>query len=501
MTFSSRLHTLSDVLVARARGAADQPVFVQHGRVLTYGTLLDDARGLASGLLAAGVREGDCVVLLMAAGLDFARAFWAVQLLGAVSCALNPQAPAATSIRRAKRVRPALILTDSEPVAREAVASGVRCLTLDEVPRTAAKIPRHGRTPEDIALLQPTSGTSGEPRAAMIRHRNLLFSLSGSAAALGYGPHDVFVAWVPPWHDLGLIRFMVGTVYFGARTYIVQPSIQTIPEWLQTIARERGTVTGAPDFAWRLAARFSEPGSIDLSSLRNATNGGEPVRWSTVTSFEKTFGIRGVMLPGYGLAEATLGVTCHLPGEPVQTDANGNVSCGPPLPGVEVKIAAESGEVLVSGEVVFAGYFESEEATRETLRDGWLYTGDVGYLDENSHLFVLGRKRAMLKRGGAVLAPRELEEAAQQVEGVRIAAAVALSVHDATEQIVVVLEVDGDEEGIRREVGEAIRSCLGFLPDRLLIVDKGAIPRTYNGKIRHDALREALAAGTLTSSE
>ena len=494
--------TLSDILLSRGRTVTERVVFAERGSSLTFGQLLDDAKGLAAGLADAGVRSGDRVAISMGAGLDFTRTFWAVQLLGAISCALNPSAPAPTTVQRALRARPAMLVTDSDAVAVEAALSGARCLTFARIPRVARSYPRHDRTSDDIAVLQPTSGTSGESRIAMIRHRNIFTSLLGGVTAIGFGPDDVFVAWVPPWHDLGLVRFMAGTPYFGARTHIVPPAIQTIPEWFQTMSRERATVTGAPDFAWRLALRFVDPSTVDLSCLRDVTNGGEPVRLSTITAFEQTFGLSGAMLPGYGLAEATLGVTCLLPGEAVRTDAHGNVSCGRALPTVALRCDEENGEILVQGDLVFAGYFDAEEATRETLRDGWLHTGDIGHIDSDGHLYVLGRKRAMLKRGGAVLAPRELEEAAQRIAGVRIAAAVGLATLTSTEQIVMAIEIDqkDDPGSVARDVGQAIRDVVGFEPDRVVVMRKGTIPMTYNGKLRHDVLRAALADGTLESA-
>jgi fatty-acyl-CoA synthase len=493
--------TLADILISRASSDPERIAFAEGDARLTYRQFHEEAAAVAAGLSEAGLRAGDRAALSLAAGLDFGRAFWALQLLGVTSCALNPYTPAATSVRRATRVRPAMLITDSADVAREAAAAGLRCLVFREIPRTSRSLPLLQIDPEAVAILQPTSGTSGESRAAMIRHRNVIACLASGVEALQFGPSDVLVAWVPPWHDLGLVRFVVGTVYFGARTHIVQPAIQTIPEWLQTISRERATVTGAPDFAWRLASRFVDPRTVDLTSLRDATNGGEPVRLSTIELFEKTFGLEGAMLPGYGLAEVTLGATCLLTGQDRRVDAHGNVSCGAALPDVELRIDGEEGqpgEILLRGPLVFAGYFDAEEATKEVLRDGWLHTGDVGQLDSDGHVYVLGRKRAMLKRGGAVLAPRELEEAAQQVEGVKIAAAVGLSSELTTEGIVVAIEVGENDDAARvaADAAQSIRTTLGFAPERVVVLKKGTIPRTYNGKLRHDALRTALADGT-----
>lgn len=479
--------TLRELLTFRAETDPDRLAFAEGDAELSYRALFDDASAIAAGLVASGAlsgTSGERVALSIPAGLDFVRLFWALQLLGITTCALNPYTPAASVLKRAMRIRPRLLVTHDEEVASLAE---VPTILLKDLPRSADALPRNDVDAEDVAILQTTSGTSGEPRAAMIRHRNVLLSVAGAVESLGYGPKDVLVSWVPPWHDLGLIRFMIGSVYFGAPCHIVQPAIATIPEWLRTISRVRGTITGAPDFAYRLATRLVDPKSVTLQSLKYATNGGEPVRLSTIEAFEKTFDVPGVILPGYGLAEATLGVTCRLAGEALRVDARGNVSCGRVLPNLELRIA-DDGEIMIRGPVVFAGYFEQDDV----LRDGWLYTGDVGHLDDDGHLYVLGRKRAMLKRGGAVLAPRELEEIAQRVHGVKIAMAVGVTSKFATEEIVVAVEVDGEDERVKREIAEAMQRELGFAPERVLTFARNTLPRTYNGKLRHDALRQQL---------
>lgn len=483
----------------RAVSRRDHLAFAAGSQTLTYGELAEEARAVAGGLVHAGVQPGDRVAIHLPAGLDFVRTFWAVQWLGATACALNPSTPPALAMRRAALVRPALVVTGEAGIVEAAVAAGLRAVLLEELSRGPVAMPSVTASGEDIAILQTTSGTSGEPRAAMIRHRNVMASLLGAVTGLGFGEDDVLAAWVPPWHDLGLIRFIAGTVFFGASCHIVSPAIHTIPEWFATMVATRATITGAPDFAYRLATGIV-PRGLDLSSLRDATSGGEPVRLSTIEAFEKRFDLPGRVRPGYGLAEATLGVTCAVRGEPLRVDARGNVSCGRVLPEVEMRIA-EDGEILVRGPLVFAGYFEADEMNREILRDGWLHTGDVGQVDGDGYLFVLGRKRALIKRGGAALAPRELEEAAQQVPGVRIAAAVGLppGVGSSTEEIAVAIETDPGIEhaAVARAVSESVLRALGFAPEHVVVLASRGVPRTWNGKIRHAALRTALAEGTL----
>jgi acyl-CoA synthetase (AMP-forming)/AMP-acid ligase II len=514
------IDTLGASLAARAASCPEALAFAMGRERLSYGGLRADAEALAGGLARLGVGRGDRVALLLPAGLDFVRVFFALQRLAAVPCAFDPGVPPTAAARRIGGIRPCLTLvgetTDAGELAGALAEAGLRWSALAEVPRGVLEgegLPAYPLAGgDDVALLQPTSGTSGEPRAAVVLQRNVLASLRASAEHLGLGPADVLVSWVPPWHDLGLMRFVLGPVFYGAPCHLVTPAIRTLPLWLETVSAVRGTVTGAPDFAYRLATRLVEPRGIDLSSLRYATNGGEPVRRSTIAAFEERFGIPGIIRPGYGLAEATLGVTSLRPGEPLRVDERGDVSCGQPMPGVEVRIAPEPGleasgvgEILMRGPAVFAGYFEAAEATREALRDGWLHTGDIGRLDADGHLYVLGRRRALLKRGGAPLAPRELEEAAARVPEVRVAAAVGLppTPGAATEEIVLVVEAELAGEPSRlaadvaRAVAHAIESALGFSPDRVVVLAPRSIPRTANGKIRHHLLQGQLLDGEL----
>ncbi len=504
--------TLAAALAARAEQAPDALAFADGAETLSYGELQEKATALAGGLARLGVGSGDRVALLLPAGLDFVSVFFALQILRAVPCAFDPGAPPETAARRAAQVRPTLTLTIG---ASEALsAAGLRWVALADVPRQAPARSLQSVTGDDPAFLQPTSGTSGEPRAAVILQRQALASLRAARDGIGIGREDVLVSWVPPWHDLGLLRFVLGPVYFGAPCHLVEPAIRTLPLWLRTASEVRATILGAPDFAWRLATRLVDPAGLDLSALRSATNGGEPVRRSTIEAFEARFGTPGALRPGYGLAEATLGVTSLRPGEPPRVDDRGNVSCGRPLPGVEVRIMAEEkeeeegiGEILVRGPAVFAGYFEAAAASAEALRDGWLHTGDVGRLDAEGHLYVLGRRRALLKRGGAPLAPRELEEAAGSVPGVRVAAAVGLppAGDAATEEIIIAFEAAFEADPasaaplsqLAAEVAAAIERSAGFAPDQVVALAPRSIPRTANGKIRHPELRRALLDGDL----
>ena len=453
--------------------------------------MAERATSRAAALRDIGVRPRDRVAMAMAAGIPFVEVFWALQLLGAVPCAFNPHVPAGTLAARIARVSPVLVVTDT---------------TAAELPRRQTAVPDPELTPEDLAFLQLTSGTSGASRASMITHRNIEACMQ-QANVLDYmAADDVLVGWVPPWHDLGLVQFVIKPVWHRLACHIVPPAVRTIGQWLATIARVGGTWTAGPDFAYRLAARMVDPAAVDLSTLRVALCGGEPVRATSIEQFERRFDTPGVIRPSYGLGEATLGVTTTLRGEAVHVDARGTVACGRPLPGIEVR-AGDSldapAEIEVRGDVVFAGYLDAPDETARVLRDGWLHTGDTGYLDAEKRLYVLGRRSGMIKRAGGLIAPRELEEAAQRVDGVRMAAAAAVPApgRNGGEMIVVAVEADrtggaggATDQAIAAAVSREIEATLGFGPGRVVIVAPRTIPLTENGKVRHEALAESLRA-------
>jgi acyl-CoA synthetase (AMP-forming)/AMP-acid ligase II len=478
--------TLDALLAARAAASPTALAFADDRRTVTFGDLAEAASAIAGGLARTGVRAGDRVALVLPAGVGFAETFWALQLLGAVPCAFNPVTLRQTLARRIAAVRPRLVITDDLEIARAPVAPGASPLG-----------------PDGLAFLQRTSGTSGDPRVAMLTQRNVIAQLRATDEAGHLAADDVCVSWVPPWHDFGLVRFVIAPVYFGMACHIVRPAIRTIPDWLAAISRVGATHTGAPDFAYRLASRLVDPRSVDLSSLRYAANGGEPVRRSTIMQFEERFGIPGTVAPGYGLAEATLGVTAHRAGEPIVVDERGNVSCGLPFPGVDVRVAAAAGapgEILVRGDIVFAGYLDASADTARARPDGWLHTGDTGYLDDDGRLFVLGRERAMIKRAGAIVAPRELEDAAHEVAGVQLAAAIGTPAPASAlgEHVTVVVEAGDPDAALAAEVSSAVRERLGFAPHDVVVVRPRTIPKTTNGKVRYDALKDLLAGSPLT---
>ncbi len=511
-----QVDTMGQALQHRAATQPDGLAFDVEGRTISYGQLFKDAQAASHILAASGLERGDRCALVAPTGLDLLRILFGVQLLGASPVILSTRLPEALLRKRLDICRPQIV------ICIDKLTTGlIGDHTLLPLSETGRRIAESGDTPEvinharptDPAYLQLTSGTTGEPRAAMISHRSLLSNLGYGQRTLGLSSEDILVSWLPLYHDMGLVRFVFGGIYFGCPSYLIQPAMVNFRRWLQTISETRGTISASPDFALRMATRMVDPSGLDLGSLRMLINGGEPVRPTTIDNFEQTFHLPEVVRPAYGLAEATLGVTA-VRDEPRRIDAAGHISCGRAYVETELRILGEDGrdqpsgtpgEILVRSDAVFSGYFNDKESTRQVLRDGWLHTGDIGRLDGDGHLYVLGRERAIIKRGGAMIAPREIEEVIDTAKEVRLSAAVSQASPDAgTEEVILVVEVRPavvPDEAIHAELCERLarksKQAVGFSPRQILLVRPRTIPVTNNGKIRHRMLAQQIASGEL----
>lgn len=497
--------TVFDHLVAHANERPDASAFTIHsdGVVthLTFGALYERVLGLARGLASHGIGAGDPVALALTTSPELVALVYAVQSLRAIPMIVNPSLPAAAIARRVAQVQAKLLVDKPLALALGATTAPESTATLPVLPVSPV--------PDDLAFLQLTSGTSGDSRAAAISHRALAVYLGweGSDNRLGLTQRDILVSWLPLHHDLGLVRFLFMPVWYGQHCHLLPPAIASLGLWLATLTATKATVTSAPDFAYRIAARAVSSVGIDLSNLRLATNGGEPVRASSIVAFETRFACPGVVLPGYGLAEATLGVSATSPGDALRIDARGHVGCGRVVPGLRLRVmrdggevpAGEVGELETSGEHLFEGYYDPTLPggfdKQAFTSDGWLRTGDTGYVDDDGIVFALGRTRAMVKQAGALIAPREVEEVVDRIAGVRLSAAVGLpNANTQAEELVVVVEARNEppEEGLATAIQAAVRAEVGVVPGRILFVTPRTIPLTANGKLRHAVLRQQL---------
>lgn len=516
---TSQFATILDVLKKQAGELAEKVAYDFNGEEqTTFVGIYHDALDLARGLAVKGLGRADFCAIITPMNLDQIRLVFAVQLTGAAPVLFDPAAPSKLLRRRLAQIRTRMAVVGSEQIAplKDELAShgeSIDCFTISEIERRpeAAGPALPAVHPADTAYLQFTSGTTGDPKAAVITHQNLAEYLRIHAGHVGYFENDIFLSWTPLFHDLGLVGYVFLSLFVGVPSYLLPPNMKSLGVWLQTASSVGATVTSSPDFAYRIVTRSVRPEGLDLTHLRMTGSGGEPLRMETIRKFEERFGLRSTSVGGYGQAESVMCISMGIPGRPLRVDEAGNVDNGHPLSGLEVRIvdeaghalpANEPGEITMRGPTIFAGYLNDEDATAHAIRDGWLYTGDTGYLDEDGYLFVQGRKKLLIKRGGSVIAPREVEVAADQVEGVRFSVAVGMARESSisSEDLIVLAEVKPDfvnspdkRFALSESIVAAVAAATGHAPSEVLLLKPRSMPRTANGKVQHGRIRELVA--------
>ncbi|KXB32703.1 acyl-phosphate glycerol 3-phosphate acyltransferase [Dechloromonas denitrificans] len=523
---------------------------------LTYGALHDKALRIAAGLLDRGLLSRQTVALMLPSGEDYLSSFFGIMLAGGIPVPIYPPTRLAQLGEHLQRhagilnnAEASFLITVPEAKAVAAllqrdVRSLNEILTLGDVDRRHAPLHYRPRA-EDIAFLQYTSGSTGDPKGVMLTHANLLANLRAMGQATGVGSQDIFVSWLPLYHDMGLIGAWFGSLYFGVLLVLMSPlSFLARPaRWLNTISRHRGTISAAPNFAYELCARKlgdADLADLDLSSWRLALNGAEPVSPATLQAFTKRFAGCGfkpeAMTPVYGLAECSVGLSFPPPGRGPLIDlidraaftsekraepATGGpgeqmqiVSCGRPLAGHEIRIIDETGAELAErriGRIEFrgasatAGYHRNPEASRRLFNGAWLDTGDRGY-SAAGELYVTGRDKDLIIRAGQNIYPYELEQAVGNIPGIRkgcVAVFAGTDPDNATERLVIVAETAIEESGARAALGQRINEIaldiIGMPADTVVLSRPNSILKTSSGKIRRAASRQAYEQGRLAA--
>jgi 1-acyl-sn-glycerol-3-phosphate acyltransferase len=521
---------------------------------ITCGELWNGARKIEAGLRSFDLEPGRPVAIMLPSGRAYFETFMGTLMASGVPVPLYPP----TRIHRIE-----------EHVRRQAGIMGNAqtsvLITFDEVKkisgllksllpglRTIVTPSDLARQPSDerlkmkggyLALLQYTSGSTGDPKGVMLTHANLLANIRTMIQGSASTPAETFVSWLPLYHDMGLIGAWLGVLCLGARLVLMSPvTFMGRPvRWLRAISNWKGTMSAAPNFAYDLCATKLDDADLkclDLSSWRIAFNGAEPVQPATLERFAARFAPYGfrreALSPVYGLAENSLGVTFSTPGRGPMLDrvrrhecfekgmalpaarddahALTFVGCGSPLATVEVRIVddggheaadRERGRIEFRGPSATAGYYRNAAATRRMLDHGWVDSGDVGYIADGE-LYVTGRTKDLIIRGGRNIHPQELEEAVGRIPGVRSGFVAAFATHDArsgTERLVVAAETravkNEDRERIVTTVSELATELIDSPADDVVLVPPGGVPKTPSGKVRRSACRQLYEKGTL----
>ncbi|MET0897055.1 MAG: fatty acyl-AMP ligase [Mycobacterium sp.] len=514
----------------------------------TWHEVNDRARRIAGGLAAAEVSHGDAVAVLAGAPAEIAPTAQGIWMRGASLTMLHQPTPRTDLQRWAEetaaviKVIAAQVIVISDPFMPAAPvleSLGLRVVTvaqlLDSEP--AETVPT---AEDDVAMMQLTSGSTGPAKAVTITHRNLVANAEAMFVGAEYDlDTDVIVSWLPLFHDMGMTGFLVVPMYFGAELIKVTPMdfLSDILLWARLIAKYRGTMTAAPNFAYALLAkrlRQQQPGSAeyDLSSLRWALSGAEQVEPADVEALcaaGAPFGLRSeAILPAYGMAETTVAVSFSACGGGLEVDevdadilaalhravpqTNGRIrrlAClGPPLKGLQARIVDEDARLLpsravgviqVRGESLTRGYRTIAGFVATQDEQGWFDTGDLGYLTEKGHLVVCGRVKDIIIMGGRNVFPCDIERAAGRVTGVRPGCAVAVRLElEQRETFAVAVESNAhdDAEKVRhmqQQVAHEVFVETNVRPRTVVVLGPGTIPKTPSGKLRRAEARSLIA--------
>ncbi len=395
---------------------------------------------------------------------------------------------------------------------------------------SAAAYVRPPDDPEALAILQYTSGSTSDPKGVMLPHRCVAANLDGIVAAGELDIDDVGVSWLPLYHDMGLIGLLATPMTLGMDLALAAPQdfLAAPARWMEWMDAFGGTATAGPNFSYVLAGRaLRRLQGLDLRRWSLALNGAEPVDPASVEAFVAAGAPHGLapgaMFPAFGMAEATLGVTFPPKGRGIVVDsvdrrvlegdqyaapvapdhgsARNLAKLGYPLPGLQIRVCDRSrgnamrdrevGEIEIRGASVTPGYYRNPEATAATLHEGWLRTGDLGYLVDGE-LVVCGRIKDVIILGGRNVYPQDVERAVADVTGVRAGNVIAFGTEGkrGRESLVVVAESKGDElDRVRAAVKSAVYDAVGMAPEDVVLVRPGSLPKTSSGKLQRTLCR------------
>ncbi len=535
------LQTLIEMLKLRGEETAVSLAYTFQNEPRTYAQLWQSVQQFAAHLQQLDLQRYDRVVMALPNGHDFFAAFYGTQLAGGIAVPIFPGYSADRVLTMVELCGAKIVVLPTDEQF-DASADGLTFCTVADSELAQPSHPFPDVLPDDLAYLQYTSGSTGNPKGVQLTHRQLLTNCRQMIAGMEITTSDIFVSWLPVYHDMGLVLMTMVPFYLGVPTHLLPTTLGRIQQWAEAIAQHGATFTAAPDFAYRLLVRRLQKGvAIDLSSLRVALNAAEPVRASTIEDFQALFGLKNVMVAGYGLAEATVGVSMAKPCTLPMVDERGFVSVGRPFPDVNITIVqnnepvpvGEIGEIAISSPAVTSGYFGNPEATRALFWDAPLsgtvapspspsqregdlaspplgeigvgvraiLSGDLGYLDEDGRLFIVGRRKNVMIQGGETVYAAEVEEVVLGITAVRQAAAVGIDEGRIDgERVTVFVEARVNKTAYQDlviDIIQAFQARFGFRPGAVYLLKAKTIPKTYNGKLQHQQLKEMFVSGGL----
>ena len=520
---------------------------------ITYADLYSGAQMIAAGLARLGLEPAQAVSIMLPTSRQYLESFIGILLAGGVPVPIYPPArPSQLEDHLRRHVKilnnagARVLITVPEAAAigrllKNHVERLHAVITPESLMSSGEKMTPMQASPEDVALLQYTSGSTGQPKGVVLTHANLLANIRAMGERVHASSDDVFVSWLPLYHDMGLIGAWLGALYYAMLTVLMPPvAFMARPwRWLWAIHQHRGTISAAPNFAYELCLskiHDAELEGLDLSSLRLAFNGAEPVSPQTVRRFGERFKAYGfdpiAMAPVYGLAESGVGLAFPplnrgplidridrntfertaraVPVAPGAPTALEFVACGQPLSGYELRIVDRAGRELAEreegrlefkGPSATGGYIDNPEANAMLFDGDWLDTGDLAYIT-GGDVYLTSRVKDVIIRAGRNVYPYELEEAVGDLTDVRKGCVAVFGSTDpdsAIEQLIVVAETRLTDPGtlqiLRERIDTLAGDLLGISPDDVLLVPPRTVLKTSSGKIRRAGCRELYEQG------
>lgn len=552
------VNTLLEVLFLYAEKSPNKAhIFFQNEdgkeEVITYDNLLQSSLKVANGLRERGLMPGETVAIMLPTHPGFFYTFFGTLLAGGIPVPIYPPfrmhmletyAKTEARILRNAEVRLLVTFEQAENLSRllkAFVPSMKHVVTLSDLMQTnALKHPIHPK-PNDIVFIQYTSGSTADPKGVTLTNSNLISNIQAYGKGIKVTPDDIAVSWLPLYHDMGLIAMWLGSLFYGVPLILMTPfSFLNHPErWLWAIHYHRGTISGAPNFAYEFCIHKIDESlleGLDLSSWRIAANGAEKVYPRTLAQFAEKYAPYGfkrtALLPVYGLAESTVCLSIpplnrdyrvdtidrkqfeeeRICTPSTESSALSFVSCGLPIQDIEVRISDDRQQVLTErhvgnlqfrGPSSMQGYYNNPIATQAVVHDGWIDSGDLAYLADGE-IFITGRRKDLIIKAGRNLYPAEIEELVGVVPGVRQGCVTAFGVMDterAMELLIVVAETREKEGEARTKIIDAIKSAitstLDIVPDQIILVAPHMIPKTSSGKLQRAATKNMYQKGQL----
>ena len=520
---------------------------------ITYRDLWNGATLYAARLAAQGVGPGQTVAIMLPTSKEYLFCFYGTLLAGAIPVPLYPPARLATiedhmtrhvSVLKSAGAAVMVTIPEAKPLAwllRAQVESLRAVMVPEDFSGEASDFaPVRGRAGH-IAFLQYTSGSTGSPKGVVLTHANLLANVRAMIKGARATTEDVFVSWLPLYHDMGLIGGCFATMYCGFPVVLMSPLafLSRPSQWLRAIHRHRGTISGGPNFSYELCLRRiqdEELDGLDLSSWRFAFNGAEPVSPETMTAFQDRFARwklrKNALSPVYGLAECSVGLAFTPPGQAWRVDSLDRgafsrdaralparaddpaplkvVGCGYVLPGHDLRVVdaaglelpdCNEGQLQFRGPSATSGYYRNPEATKSLFSGEWVNTGDRAYMSHGM-VFITGREKDVIIKAGRNITPYELEEAIGDLPRIRrgcVAVFGSVDRASGTERVVVLAETRSRDtaldEDLRHRINELAVSLIGGPVDDIVLAPPHTVPKTSSGKIRRVAAREYYERG------